>query len=79
MFENLINKHSYKCPKCNDNVIVEDVDYNFKGNEDDYCYCDNCKVNFLIKIRFSKIYNVEIFKEDEELFYSIIQRDFVKK
>ncbi len=79
MFENLLNIHSFKCPKCNNNVLVEDVDYNFKGNEDDYCICDVCKVNFFIKVRYGKICKVEISKEDTELIYDNVLSDFVEK
>ena len=31
-----------KCKYCNSEMRLDDVDYNFKGNKDNYWVCDNC-------------------------------------
>lgn len=75
----MVKLHSFKCPKCLYNVLIDDIDYNFKGNEDDYCYCDNCNVNFFIKVRYGSIISVSISREDEDFYFSKSKNDFVKK
>lgn len=58
--------HSEKCPNCKINFLIDDVDFNFKGNENDYCYCEKCGLNALIKVRFGKVWKIEYYKEGEE-------------
>ena len=31
-----------KCKYCGKEMSLDDVDYNFKGNKDNYWVCDNC-------------------------------------
>lgn len=33
---------------------LDDVDFNFKGNKDNYFVCDNCNCSCLEEIRYSK-------------------------
>lgn len=42
------------CKKCGQKMRLDDVDFNFKGNKDNYFACDNCGCSCLEKIRYSK-------------------------
>lgn len=43
-----------KCKKCGKEMRIDDVDYNFKGNQDNYWTCDNCNIGCMEKIRYGK-------------------------
>ena len=43
-----------KCIYCNSNMFLEDVDFNFYGNKDNYWYCVKCCATAYEKIRFNK-------------------------
>lgn len=45
-----------KCPYCGSDLILDDIDYNFSGNQDEYYVCSHCKKSFIYKIRFGKIF-----------------------
>ena len=42
-----------KCKYCNSEMRLDDVDYNFKGNKDNYWVCDNCNASAFEKIRYN--------------------------
>ena len=44
----------FKCKYCNANMLLDDVDFNFKGNQDNYWQCenDNCLASCFEKIRY---------------------------
>lgn len=46
------------CPYCGNLLEVEDIDFNFKGNQDEYLYCFECDRYFLAKIRYNKLYRL---------------------
>lgn len=48
-----------KCKFCNSEMRLDDVDYNFKGNKDNYWKCDNCNVSAYEKIRYNKSIFIE--------------------
>ena len=56
--------HKVKCPKCYGNLIIDDIDFNFKGNENDYCICEKCNSSIFIKIRYGKVCKVEIIDKE---------------
>ena len=43
-----------KCKFCNCEMRLDDVDYNFSGNQDNYYTCDNCGASAFEKIRYHK-------------------------
>lgn len=47
------------CINCKSEMRLDDVDYNFKGNKDNYYFCDNCFFCCYEKIRFGKIISTE--------------------
>lgn len=50
-----------KCKYCGNEMKLDDVDYNFKGNRDNYWLCD-CGASAIVKVRFSRTVCV-IFKK----------------
>lgn len=54
-----------KCKYCNNEMRLDDVDFNFKGNKDNYYVCDNCNARAFEKIRYGKSISVEFEKDDE--------------
>lgn len=53
------------CKYCEKEMRLDDVDFNFKGNKDNYWVCDNCKATSCEKIRYGKCINVEFYEGDE--------------
>lgn len=41
-----------KCPICGGDIEIEDIDYNFKGNQDEDAYCHHCHVALTTKVRY---------------------------
>lgn len=33
---------------------IDDIDYNFDGNQDEYLYCPNCNATLFVKVRYKK-------------------------
>ena len=48
-----------KCKYCNSEMRLDDVDYNFKGNKDNYWKCDNCNASAFEKLQ-EKYNHIEI-------------------
>ena len=48
-----------KCKFCNSEMYLDDCDYNFKGNKDNYWKCDNCNASAYEKIRYNKSIFIE--------------------
>ena len=42
-------------------MILDDVDFNFKGNQDEWWICENehCEYSFIAKIRYGKVQKIE--------------------
>lgn len=55
-----------KCKYCGKEMRLDDVDYNFKGNQDNYFICDDCKASAIEKIRYGKSTSVNWGKGDED-------------
>lgn len=58
-----------KCINCNVDMILDDEDYNFKGNFDQYLYCPKCEMHGFRKVRYNKCILEEQTK-DEKVLYS---------
>lgn len=54
------------CKYCKTKMRLDDVDFNFKGNKDNYFVCDNCNASALEKIRYGKTVNIS-FNPSEKL------------
>ena len=46
------------CSECKSEMILEDKDYNFKGNYDNYLICPNCLVSCVEEIRFGRTHRL---------------------
>ena len=53
-----------KCKFCNSEMRLDDVDYNFKGNKDNYWKCDNCNASAYEKIRYNKSIFIEYIESE---------------
>ena len=42
------------CYECGSEMRLDDTDYNFKGNKDEYWECGVCRTSCIREIRFSK-------------------------
>lgn len=67
-----------KCKYCNSEMRLDDVDFNFKGNKDNYWECDTCNATALEKIRYGKSINVK-FQEAEEISEEEEKCDYCEK
>ena len=47
-----------ECKYCKAEMRLDDVDFNFKGNKDNYFVCDNCNASALEKVRCGKTVDV---------------------
>ena len=50
-----------KCKNCGRDMRLDDVDYNFKGNKDNYWICDYCFLSAVERVRFNKTVSVDYF------------------
>lgn len=53
-------KNILECKNCNKPMRLDDVDFNFKGNQDNYYVCDFCNLCGAVeKIRYGKSIKIE--------------------
>ena len=45
-----------KCPLCESQLDVYDIDCRFRGNETRYADCENCHHSFIFEIRYGHIW-----------------------
>ncbi|WP_282144732.1 hypothetical protein [Thomasclavelia cocleata] len=55
-----------KCKYCGNEMKLDDVDFNFKGNKDNYWLCEQCGSSAIEKIRYGKSVSVNFEKGDED-------------
>lgn len=53
-----------KCINCGSEMRLDDVDFNYKGNKDNYWICDNCNCHSVEEIRGGNTVNVSSELED---------------
>lgn len=53
-----------KCKYCGKEMWLDDVDFNFKGNKDNYWICRECYATAIEKIRFNRTVSVKFEKEE---------------
>lgn len=44
-----------KCPVCGEEMELDDVDYNFYGNQDNYFICNNDNVSCYQNVRYGNV------------------------
>lgn len=60
------NNYQKKCPKCDTELYVDDIDYNFKGNQDEYLICPKCYAFVFAKVRYNKVCKIEFEEMDAD-------------
>lgn len=55
-----------KCKFCNCEMRLDDVDYNFSGNQDNYYKCDNCGASAFEKIRYHKSIYIDFIEGEKK-------------
>lgn len=53
-----------KCKYCGEEMRLDDIDFNFKGNKDNYWICEHCHSSAIEKIRYVKTVRVDFEKGD---------------
>ena len=48
-----------KCPICGEELEVDDIDYKFEGNQDEYSTCNHCHTSFLFYIRYNHVWKYD--------------------
>ena len=43
-----------KCKECGEEMYLDDRDYRFKGNYDNYWCCEKCQTGCIEEVRFSQ-------------------------
>lgn len=63
-----------KCPLCNEELDVYDVDRAFYGHIDKYADCNHCHHTFIFIIRYNKLFKYHVwdlyFDEKDKQWYS---------
>lgn len=64
-----------KCRECGAEMRLDDKDFNFKGNYDNYWDCDYCKTSCVEQIRYGKPYRESWHteKDNKEINYTILR------
>ena len=55
-----------KCKYCGKEMWLDDVDFNFKGNKDNYWICREFYATAIEKIRFNRTVSVKFEKEEQK-------------
>ena len=55
-----------ECKYCKALMRLDDVDFNYKGNKDNYFICDNCNASALEEDKMGKTVNIS-FNPSEKL------------
>ena len=66
------------CRRCKEKMYLDDKDFNFKGNYDDYWVCDNCNSSCVETVRYNKTTKEYWCHHDEEEKRYIIHRDLIE-
>lgn len=49
------------CKKCGKTMEIDDVDFRFRGCQDEYYYCPNCDTHLHVKIRYGSMVSTKWF------------------
>lgn len=70
------------CRKCGAKMNLDDREYNFKGNYNNYWYCEKCNIGCTEEVRFAQSFKETWFNEDGIVDFEIkhqINRDKAKR
>lgn len=57
-----------KCRECNADMFLDDKDFNFEGNYDNYWLCLKCSASCVEKVRYGQCYRQDWYIENETTF-----------
>ena len=60
----MLSYYGNYCKKCGQPIIIEDIDYSFRGCQDELLYCEKCKEWIFVKVRYNQICRVKREKGD---------------
>lgn len=63
-FRSLVPTGSIKCPHCGKEMKLDDIDFNFKGNQNEYWTCPHCHFSAIAKIRYGRYISTSFFPAD---------------
>lgn len=52
-------KNERECSNCHHDMQIEDINYRFPGNQDEFYVCPYCNYMQEVKVRFGKIWKIE--------------------
>lgn len=55
----------FTCNRCGKPMQLDDVDYNFRGNQDEYYICA-CGASCIVKIRYWRKVNEDWYSEEKQ-------------
>ena len=64
------------CKYCNTQMRLDDHDFNFKGNYDNYYECPNCETSCKVRVRFGKTYDEHWHSENDGVKDEVIKYDY---
>ena len=57
---NQYTRHIVKCPNCDMAMLLDDIDYDFDGKQDNYYQC-SCGIAAYEQIRFKKPFSITFY------------------
>ena len=55
------------CKECGAEMFLDDKDYNFKGNYDNYWACENCQTSCVEQVRFGQSFKEIWHSENDDI------------
>lgn len=55
------------CKECGAEMFLDDKDYNFKGNYDNYWVCENCQTSCIEQVRFGQSFKEIWHSENDDI------------
>ena len=54
------------CKECGSKMILDDKDFNFKGNYDNYWCCEKCQTSCIEQVRFAQPFKEIWYSENDD-------------
>lgn len=55
----MVGFRKINCPKCKKEMLVDDIDFRFRGYQNEYHLCEKCNISAFVKVRYSVIQSIE--------------------
>ena len=67
------------CKVCNSEMLLDDIDFHFKGCLDKYWICENCKTSCTEEIRYGQSFKEHWFNKDKNIYETVKHNNTIKK